>query len=111
MCASSHSGIELALVPQRNHRRNEMGILLFIVFGLVVGLVARALMPGRQSMGLAMTAILGMVGSFIGGFLGNLISSRPAFDITTAGFIGSIVGALLVMVAVGAMGSGRRFVT
>jgi uncharacterized membrane protein YeaQ/YmgE (transglycosylase-associated protein family) len=74
-----------------------MGILLFIVFGFVIGLIARALMPGRQSMGLLMTAVLGMVGSFIGGFLGNLIARRPLDEMTSAGFFGSLIGALLVL--------------
>ena len=77
-----------------------MGILLFIVFGFAVGLIARALMPGRQSMGLIMTAVVGMVGSFIGGLIGNLISGRSLFDLTSAGFIGSLLGALLVLAAV-----------
>ena len=74
-----------------------MGILLFIVFGFVVGLIARALMPGRQSMGLLMTAVLGMVGSFIGGFVGNLIARRPLDELTSAGFFGSLIGTLLVL--------------
>ena len=77
-----------------------MGILLFIVFGFAVGLIARALMPGRQSMGLVMTAVLGMVGSFFGGLIGNLISGRRLFDLTSAGFIGSVLGALLILAAV-----------
>ena len=77
-----------------------MGILLFIVFGFAVGLIARALMPGRQSLGLLMTAVLGMVGSFIGGLIGNLLSGRNVFDLTSAGFIGSLVGALLLLAAV-----------
>jgi len=79
---------------------DQMGILLFIVFGFAVGLIARALMPGRQSMGLIMTAVVGMVGSFIGGLIGNLISGRSLFDLTSAGFIGSLLGALLVLAAV-----------
>ncbi len=74
-----------------------MGILLFIIFGFVVGLIARALMPGRQSMGLLMTAVLGMVGSFIGGFLGNLLARRPLDEMTSAGFFGSLIGTLLIL--------------
>jgi uncharacterized membrane protein YeaQ/YmgE (transglycosylase-associated protein family) len=84
----------------------EMGILLFIVFGLIVGLLARALLPGRQSMGMAMTAVLGMVGSLIGGVIGNLLASRPVFDLHAAGFIGSLVCSIGLLLALGA--SGRR---
>ena len=84
-----------------------MGLLAFILFGLVIGLVARALMPGRQSMGLVATALLGMAGSFVGGLIGSLIYGGRMFELHSAGIIGSVVGALLVMVLVG-MGGGRR---
>ena len=86
-----------------------MGILLFVVFGLVVGLLARAIMPGTQSMGLVATALLGIAGSFVGGFLVSLITSNRVTDLNTAGIIGSIVGALLVLFLVGKFG-GRRAV-
>lgn len=81
-----------------------MSIILFLVFGLVVGLLARALMPGRQSMGWGMTALLGVIGSFVGGFLVALITDTRVTDFNTAGVIGSIVGALLVLLAVGRFG-------
>lgn len=84
-----------------------MGLLAFIVFGLVVGLVARALMPGKQSMGLIATTMLGMAGSFVGGLVGSLIYGGRIFELHTAGIIGSILGAVLVMFLVG-MGSRRR---
>lgn len=81
-----------------------MAILLFLVFGLVVGLLARALMPGRQSMGWGMTALLGVVGSFVGGFLMSLITDNRVTDFNTAGLIGSVIGALLTLLVVGRMG-------
>jgi len=87
-----------------------MAIVLFVVFGLVVGLLARALMPGRQSMGLLMTALLGVAGSFVGGFLVSLITDNRVTDLNTAGLIGSIVGALLVLLLVGRLGSHRATV-
>lgn len=77
--------------------RVGMSIILFALFGLVVGFIARALMPGRQSMGWLMTTLLGMVGSFVGGFLGSLVTDSKVTDLNTAGVIGSIVGALLVL--------------
>jgi len=83
-----------------------MGLLAFLLFGLVIGLIARALMPGRQSMGLVATALLGMAGSFVGGLIGSLIYGGRMFELHSAGIIGSIIGALLVMFLVG-MG-GRR---
>ncbi len=86
-----------------------MGLLAFILFGLVVGLIARAVMPGRQSMGLLATSLLGMAGSFVGGLVGSMIDGGHLFELRTAGVIGSIIGALLVMFLVG-MG-GRRGAT
>lgn len=84
-----------------------MGLLAFILFGLVVGLIARAVMPGKQGMGLIVTALLGMAGSFVGGLVGSLIYGGPVFQLHSAGIIGSIIGALLVMFLVG-MGGRRR---
>lgn len=83
-----------------------MSLLLFLVFGFVVGLLARAVLPGRQSMGLIMTAVLGMVGSFLGGLVGNMITGDPIGQIHAAGLIGSVVGAVVVLAAVS--GFGRR---
>jgi uncharacterized membrane protein YeaQ/YmgE (transglycosylase-associated protein family) len=74
-----------------------MNILLFILFGFVVGLVARALMPGRQSMGFITTTLLGIVGSFVGGFLASLVTHQRVTDFHTAGVIGSILGAIVVL--------------
>jgi uncharacterized membrane protein YeaQ/YmgE (transglycosylase-associated protein family) len=74
-----------------------MGIITFLIFGLVVGLLARALMPGRQSMGFLMTIVLGVAGSFLGGFLVSLVTEHRVTDLHTAGFIGSIVGAIVLL--------------
>lgn len=84
-----------------------MGIIAFLVFGLVVGFIARALMPGSQKMGLLATMLLGVVGSFVGGFIGALITDSRVLDLNTAGLIGSIVGAMVAL-AVAAGGFGRK---
>jgi uncharacterized membrane protein YeaQ/YmgE (transglycosylase-associated protein family) len=81
-----------------------MSIILFIVFGLIVGLLARALLPGRQSMGIGMTILLGIAGSFVGGFIGALLTDSRVTDFNTAGIIGSVIGAVLLLVLVGARG-------
>lgn len=74
-----------------------MSILMFVLFGLIIGFLARAVMPGRQSMGFLATALVGMAGSFIGGFLGNIIAGYPLLDMHSSGFIGSLIGALVVL--------------
>jgi len=84
-----------------------MGILLFLLFGLVVGFLARAILPGRQHMGLIMTSVLGMVGSLLGGFLGSMLGHHDLDHVHAAGFIGSIIGAL-VLLALVSMGARRR---
>ena len=61
-----------------------MGILLFIVFGFIVGLLARAIMPGTQKMGFVATTLLGIAGSFVGGFLVALITSSRVTDLNTS---------------------------
>ena len=85
-----------------------MGIIAFIIIGLVAGLLARALMPGRQSMGLLPTTLLGMAGSLVGGFVGSLIrGDGRLFDLHGSGIIMSVLGAMLVLFIVGLAGRGR----
>ena len=76
-----------------------MSLLAFLLFGLLVGLIARALMPGTQSMGCFATVLLGCAGSLVGGLLGNLLIGRSLFALQPSGFIGSVVGALIVLFA------------
>ena len=64
-----------------------MGILAFIFIGFLAGLIARAVVPGRQAMGLVATALLGMAGSLLGGLIGSLFSRGPAFALRPAGLL------------------------
>lgn len=63
--------------------------------GFVVGLIARAILPGTQSIGLILTAVLGIVGSYVAGFIGQALGWYHAGQ--GAGFIGSVLGAVLVL--------------
>jgi uncharacterized membrane protein YeaQ/YmgE (transglycosylase-associated protein family) len=79
-----------------------MGILAFIIIGLLAGLLARALIPGSQSMGLLATTLLGMAGSLVGGLIGSLFTpGGPYFDLHASGLIMSVVGAIVVLLLVG----------
>src|SRR5215510_9485997 len=70
-------------------------IIQLAFFGLIVGLIARLLMPGRDSMGLIMTSILGIVGFFLGTFLGrNLFGKGPYYQ---ARWLMSILGSLVLL--------------
>lgn len=72
-----------------------MGILGWILFGLVVGIVAKFLMPGRDPGGLIITIILGIVGALVGGFLGQALNLYEPGE--PAGFVGATLGAILVL--------------
>jgi uncharacterized membrane protein YeaQ/YmgE (transglycosylase-associated protein family) len=76
-------------------------IILLIVLGLVVGLIARAIVPGRQAMGWVATAVLGIVGSYVGGTLGSVVFPPHKFDVHPPiqhSFLGALVGAVLLLV-------------
>jgi uncharacterized membrane protein YeaQ/YmgE (transglycosylase-associated protein family) len=86
-----------------------MGVIAFILFGLIVGVIARFLMPGRQPMGFILTAILGIAGSFVGSFIGGLIQGQGE-TLETAdpyNWIGAILGALLLLFLYGMVASKR----
>lgn len=74
-----------------------MHLLGFLIFGLVIGLIARLFMPGRQPMGMLGTLLLGVAGSFLGGLLGNLLFGGHWDRPVTAGWIGSVLGSLLLL--------------
>lgn len=74
-----------------------MGIIIWLVVGLIAGALARLLVPGRDPMGLVGTLVLGLVGSLVGGFLGNLIFEGN-FDVAAAGILGSVVGAVIALI-------------
>jgi uncharacterized membrane protein YeaQ/YmgE (transglycosylase-associated protein family) len=84
-----------------------MHVLGWIVFGLVVGAIARFLMPGRQPMGFILTCLLGIAGSFVGGYIATMLSGQPMDVAAPAGWIGAILGSLLLLFIYG-MVAGRR---
>lgn len=73
-----------------------MGIIGWIIIGLIAGAIARWLMPGADPMGWLGTIVLGIVGSLVGGTLLNLIFNG-GLELTAAGILGSILGALIVL--------------
>jgi len=73
-------------------------IISLIVIGLIAGALARLIIPGRQNMSIPATILLGIVGSFVGGFIGYLIHRGGSGSfLQPAGIIGSIIGAIIVL--------------
>lgn len=77
----------------------EHGILYTIVIGLIVGAVAKFIMPGTQGGGLIVTTLLGIVGAVVATYAGQFLGLYPAGG--TAGFIASVIGALVVLIIYG----------
>jgi uncharacterized membrane protein YeaQ/YmgE (transglycosylase-associated protein family) len=86
-------------------RRLKVHYLWMVIVGFVVGLVARAVLPGTQSLGWILTAVLGVAGSFVAGFIGQAIGWYQAGQ--GAGFVGSVIGAMLVLFAYSKFAGGK----
>jgi uncharacterized membrane protein YeaQ/YmgE (transglycosylase-associated protein family) len=88
-------------VPQRKTRggiiMGIMGLIWTIIVGLIVGAIARWIMPGAQTMGWLLTSLLGIGGSIVGGFISSLIWKTPDGRFHPAGWVLSIIGALLLL--------------
>ncbi|MGO4228663.1 GlsB/YeaQ/YmgE family stress response membrane protein [Arthrobacter sp. YAF34] len=85
-----------------------MGILAFLILGLIAGALAKALLPGRQGGGWLITLVLGVVGAILGGWIGSLIFGGGLgnfFDLRT--WLLSILGAVIVLLIYGAV-TGRK---
>ena len=74
-------------------------IISLIIVGLIAGALARLLVPGRDHLGIGGTILLGIVGSFIGGFLGYLIFHKDKDEgfFQPSGLIGSVIGAIIAL--------------
>jgi uncharacterized membrane protein YeaQ/YmgE (transglycosylase-associated protein family) len=80
----------------------------FIVFGLVVGVIARLLVPGRQHLGIVMTLLLGVAGSVVGGVVANLLGTGDIFELNVIGSLVAIAAAVVLIVLGEQTGRARR---
>ena len=87
-------------------------IIVMLIVGAIAGFIARLLVPGRDPMGVGATILLGVVGSFVGGFLGWAIFGKDLNEgaIQASGIIGSILGAVVALLVYNAVThrSGRK---
>ncbi len=82
-----------------------MGIISTLIVGLIVGALARFVMPGEQKMGWILTCVLGIAGSFLAGFVGQSLGWYAVGE--PAGWIASVVGALVLLFIVGKLNSSK----
>ena len=73
-----------------------MGILWMLIIGLIVGAIAKLIMPGKDPGGIIVTIILGIAGAFLAGFLGRALGWYGEGD--AAGFIASVIGAIILLI-------------
>lgn len=73
-----------------------MSVLLWILFGLIVGVIAKLLTPGRDPGGFVVTALIGMAGALLGGFIGRALGLYPSYQ-SSGGFFTSILGAVILL--------------
>ncbi|EKF75630.1 hypothetical protein A11A3_02137 [Alcanivorax hongdengensis A-11-3] len=74
-----------------------MGILSWIVFGLIAGIIAKWIMPGKDPGGFIITILLGIAGAFVGGWLGSLVGMGSMGSFSLGSFVTAIVGALILL--------------
>jgi uncharacterized membrane protein YeaQ/YmgE (transglycosylase-associated protein family) len=84
-------------------------IITLLIVGLIAGALARLLVPGKDSIGIGGTVLIGLIGSFVGGFLGYVIFHHDAGQgaLQPSGIIGSVIGAVLVLLVYRRFGHGR----
>lgn len=84
-----------------------MGILAWLLFGLIVGAIAKFIMPGAQGGGWIITIILGIVGAMVGGWIGGMLGLGTADEFSIGGIAMAVVGAIIVLFIYGALTKGR----
>ncbi len=84
-------------------------VLVMLVVGLVAGFLARAIVPGPDPMGVGATIVLGIIGSFVGGFLGYLLFGKDAGEgaLQPSGILGAVIGAVLALLVYRRVGKGH----
>jgi uncharacterized membrane protein YeaQ/YmgE (transglycosylase-associated protein family) len=72
-----------------------MHLILFLVFGLIIGALARFIVPGHEPGGWVVSMIIGVVGAYLGGILGRVLGLYPSYE-STGGWVASLIGAIVV---------------
>jgi uncharacterized membrane protein YeaQ/YmgE (transglycosylase-associated protein family) len=84
-----------------------MSLIMFLIFGLIVGALARLIVPGREAGGWVISMLLGCAGAFVGGFIGRALGMYGD-EVTTGGFFMSLIGSIILVAGYHALVSRRR---
>ncbi|MGI8738153.1 MAG: GlsB/YeaQ/YmgE family stress response membrane protein [Gammaproteobacteria bacterium] len=74
-----------------------MGILIWIIFGLIAGVIAKLIMPGKDPGGFIITILLGVAGALVGGFIGSALGIGPVDGFNFGSFVIAVLGAILLL--------------
>lgn len=86
-----------------------MGFIAFLILGLIAGAIAKAILPGRQGGGWLITLLLGVIGAFLGGWLGSLLFSVPLTDFfSISTWLLAIGGSIIVLLVYSAVFNRRK---
>lgn len=85
-----------------------MGIVGFLVAGLIIGALARLIKPGKQNLSILMTLLLGIAGSVIGGVLASLIGTGSIGELNILGFVFAVIAAVLLIGVAEGVSGGRN---
>ena len=96
--------------PHGSHNKELFPMIGFIIAGLIIGLLARLILPGRQKIGILWTLVLGVIGSVIGGTVANLINSGDIMELNVIGFVSAVVASVVLLSVAerSGLGSGDR---
>jgi uncharacterized membrane protein YeaQ/YmgE (transglycosylase-associated protein family) len=85
-------------------------LIAMVIIGVIAGYLGRLLVPGRQPMSVIQTIGLGIIGSFVGGFLGYVLFDKDIADgaLQTSGIVGAVIGTVIVLVLYNARSNSRR---
>ena len=100
-------GIDKKIGHEGSKIRKGQEMIGFIVAGLVIGVLARLIKPGHQSIGIAMTLVLGLVGSVIGGVIANALGTGDIFELNVVGFVVAVISAVILIGAAQGLSRGN----
>ncbi len=81
----------------KGKRGGTQTVIGFIIAGLIIGVLARLIKPGRQNLGLLTTLLLGLAGSVAGGIIANLLGTGNIFELNVLGFIAAVISAVVLL--------------